>query len=53
MDDAAEAEAYAASQSDMPSQPVRREQPKVSRNAPCPCGSNKKFKKCCGKAGVA
>jgi preprotein translocase subunit SecA len=48
-----EAEAYAASQSDMPSQPVRREQPKVSRNAPCPCGSNKKFKKCCGKAGVA
>ncbi|MBL4844774.1 MAG: preprotein translocase subunit SecA [Planctomycetes bacterium] len=50
----AEAEAYAASQSDLPSQPVRREQPKVSRNAPCPCGSGKKFKKCCGgKAGVA
>ena len=23
--------------------------PKVGRNDPCPCGSNKKFKKCCGK----
>ncbi|MDR0869671.1 MAG: SEC-C domain-containing protein [Planctomycetaceae bacterium] len=22
---------------------------KVPRNAPCPCGSGKKFKKCCGK----
>lgn len=28
--------------------PVRREQPKVGRNEPCPCGSGKKFKKCCG-----
>ena len=27
----------------------RREQPKVGRNEPCPCGSGKKFKKCCGK----
>lgn len=24
---------------------------KVSRNAPCPCGSGRKFKKCCGKTG--
>lgn len=31
--------------------PVVREQPKVGRNEPCPCGSGKKFKKCCGKAG--
>jgi len=23
--------------------------PKVGRNAKCPCGSGKKFKKCCGK----
>ncbi|MFK7871112.1 MAG: SEC-C metal-binding domain-containing protein [Roseobacter sp.] len=23
---------------------------KVGRNAPCPCGSGKKFKKCCGVA---
>ncbi|MER3429029.1 MAG: preprotein translocase subunit SecA [Pyrinomonas sp.] len=27
---------------------VRREQPKVGRNEPCPCGSGKKYKKCCG-----
>jgi preprotein translocase subunit SecA len=29
--------------------PVRREAPKVGRNDPCPCGSGKKFKQCCGK----
>ena len=29
-------------------QPVRREQ-KVGRNDPCPCGSGKKYKKCCAK----
>ncbi len=28
--------------------PVQRELPKVGRNDPCPCGSGKKFKKCCG-----
>jgi len=28
--------------------PVRREVPKVGRNDPCPCGSGKKYKKCCG-----
>ncbi|HEX8178994.1 MAG TPA: preprotein translocase subunit SecA [Pyrinomonadaceae bacterium] len=27
---------------------VTRDQPKVGRNEPCPCGSGKKFKKCCG-----
>ena len=26
----------------------KRETPKVGRNEPCPCGSGKKFKKCCG-----
>ena len=26
---------------------VRHESPKVGRNDPCPCGSGKKFKKCC------
>lgn len=26
------------------------ERPKVGRNEPCPCGSGKKFKKCCGAA---
>ncbi len=29
--------------------PVRRSQKKVGRNEPCPCGSGKKYKKCCGK----
>lgn len=29
---------------------VRREGPKVGRNDPCPCGSGKKHKKCCGAA---
>jgi len=29
-------------------QPIRREEPKVGRNDPCPCGSGKKFKQCCG-----
>ena len=27
---------------------VRRKEKKVGRNAPCPCGSGKKYKKCCG-----
>jgi hypothetical protein len=31
-----------------PAMPVRRSAPKVGRNDPCPCGSGKKFKKCCG-----
>jgi len=30
-------------------QPVRRSSEKVPRNAPCPCGSGKKYKKCCGQ----
>jgi SEC-C motif-containing protein len=29
---------------------LRREAPKVGRNDPCPCGSGKKFKKCCEAA---
>jgi len=32
-----------------PKQPVRKEN-KVGRNSPCPCGSGKKYKKCCGRA---
>jgi uncharacterized protein len=27
---------------------VKRETPKVGRNDPCPCGSGKKHKNCCG-----
>lgn len=33
---------------DLP-KPVKRDLPKVGRNDVCPCGSGKKFKKCCGK----
>lgn len=29
---------------------VRRDAPKVGRNDPCPCGSGKKYKHCCGRA---
>ncbi|MFH0983676.1 MAG: SEC-C metal-binding domain-containing protein [Planctomycetota bacterium] len=28
---------------------IRREMPKVGRNAPCPCGSGRKYKQCCGR----
>jgi preprotein translocase subunit SecA len=27
--------------------PIKRAEPKVGRNEPCPCGSGKKYKKCC------
>ena len=30
-------------------QPIRA-QPSIGRNSPCPCGSGKKYKKCCGLA---
>ncbi len=29
--------------------PVRNPQKKIGRNAPCPCGSGKKYKQCCGR----
>ncbi|MDO4859482.1 MAG: preprotein translocase subunit SecA [Bacillota bacterium] len=29
--------------------PVKRDLPKVGRNDPCPCGSGKKYKHCCGR----
>jgi tetratricopeptide (TPR) repeat protein len=32
-------------------QPIRTE-PKVGRNAPCSCGSGRKYKKCCGRPGA-
>lgn len=41
-DEIAERERLAA----MPKQPYRREEPRVGRNDPCPCGSGKKYKKC-------
>lgn len=29
-------------------EPIKRDNPKIGRNQPCPCGSGLKFKKCCG-----
>jgi preprotein translocase subunit SecA len=29
-------------------EPYRRAEPKIGRNDPCPCGSGRKHKKCCG-----
>jgi len=36
---------------DMPKQQPIITEPKIGRNDPCPCGSGKKYKKCCGGAG--
>ncbi len=33
--------------------PFVRDDRKVGRNEPCPCGSGKKYKQCCGRAGVS
>lgn len=33
--------------------PFVREGPRIGRNDPCPCGSGRKFKKCCGATGSA
>ena len=35
-----------------PVQTYRRARPRIGRNQPCPCGSGKKYKRCCGAAGV-
>jgi preprotein translocase subunit SecA len=43
------AEPIAASHGDSgPQKPTARSSEKVGRNEPCPCGSGKKYKKCCG-----
>ena len=34
-----------------PRQPVTRQGRKIGRNEPCPCGSGKKYKQCCGRIG--
>ena len=47
---ARQAEAQNQSASDTKQQPVRVDKSKkVGRNDPCPCGSGKKYKNCCGK----
>ena len=39
---------YFVSGKEVKPKPVVRTEPKVGRNDPCPCGSGKKHKKCCG-----
>lgn len=38
-----------SSQQDGSSIQIRRTSPKIGRNDPCPCGSGKKYKNCCGR----
>ncbi|MCA9667855.1 MAG: YchJ family protein [Myxococcales bacterium] len=42
------AEESASDAEPAPVQPSRRAASKVGRNEPCPCGSGRKFKRCCG-----
>jgi hypothetical protein len=53
IDDVVEATAWWARFDDAPSSAVRampyKAPAKIGRNEPCPCGSGKKYKKCCGK----
>jgi preprotein translocase subunit SecA len=44
-------EAAQAPQGERTVKTIKLEKPKVGRNDPCPCGSGKKYKKCCGKSG--
>lgn len=39
----------AAGEEPQPPQPIKRDGDKVGRNAPCTCGSGKKYKRCCGR----
>ncbi len=41
---------YAGVAPAQPGKTVRNDAPKIGRNDPCPCGSGKKYKKCCGVA---
>jgi uncharacterized protein len=45
------AERRAAARASREAKTVRREEPKVGRNEPCPCGSGRKYKQCCGGPG--
>jgi preprotein translocase subunit SecA len=46
--DAQQAEQREPGQQVQTIEPIRNRQEKVGRNDPCPCGSGKKYKKCCG-----
>ena len=39
---------FSHSDASLAKKPIKRAQAKVGRNDPCPCGSGKKYKKCCG-----
>ncbi|WP_319588625.1 preprotein translocase subunit SecA [uncultured Desulfobulbus sp.] len=41
----------AAEPGEIDRRPIQRAEDKIGRNATCPCGSGKKFKKCCGLTG--
>ena len=42
----------ASKQGDRKPEPIRNREQNVGRNDPCPCGSGKKYKNCCGRAGA-
>jgi len=46
---AGEDSATAADPAPAAAPPIQRDGPKVGRNDPCPCGSGKKYKQCCGR----
>ena len=48
-DGACDLESGPGARHEIPEWATRAPRPKVDRNRPCPCGSGKKFKKCCGK----
>ncbi len=45
----AEAAKPTATSGDSKPEPIKRDAPKIGRNEPCPCGSGKKYKNCCGR----
>jgi preprotein translocase subunit SecA len=54
-DIAKQQESALGSQGERKLEPIRNRAERVGRNDPCPCGSGKKYKHCCGRktAGVA
>jgi preprotein translocase subunit SecA len=46
-----QSENYIMSRGDSGASPatIKRKGKKIGRNDPCPCGSGKKYKKCCGR----
>ena len=47
--DAAAVNSTAGDEQEQPVAPIVNAVPKVGRNSPCPCGSGKKYKQCCGQ----